>query len=256
MATKRLQVINNLHGKDGKDGKDGYTPIKGVDYFDGADGKDGQNGSDGVSATHSWDGTVLTIKSASGESSADLKGEKGEKGDKGDTGLTGASGKDGSDYILTEADKQEIAQLVEVPEGGSGGGSGEWEVLTDITLAEDATVAEITYDSKYKELYGEIIMPKVPVEINTVNNCKFLGTPLYYVKIGSVTYSYVIQAYVNIVTEKTPFLICRVKEDSGAGMKAELVTRNGVQSLINEMRTCKFTIALPAGTTIKVYGRE
>lgn len=35
-----------------------------------------------------------------------IQGEKGEKGD------TGEAGKDGSDYILTEADKQEIADMV------------------------------------------------------------------------------------------------------------------------------------------------
>jgi hypothetical protein len=89
---------------------------------------------------HSWNGTVLTITSDSGTSSADLKGAPGDmgirgaqgipgspgadgtmvfedltteqkatlKGDKGDKGDTGA---DGKDYVLTTADKQEIAQL-------------------------------------------------------------------------------------------------------------------------------------------------
>lgn len=45
----------------------------------------------GTSATHEWNGTTLTITSASGTSSADLKGES---------------------YVLTEADKEEIAQTV------------------------------------------------------------------------------------------------------------------------------------------------
>ena len=99
----------------GEPGKDGYTPIKGVDYFDGEPGKDG------VSCTHSWNGTTLTITSASGSSSANLKGatgdrgakgDKGDKGDNGDTGDTGAAGKDGSDYVLTDADKAEIAASV------------------------------------------------------------------------------------------------------------------------------------------------
>lgn len=34
-------------------------------------------------------------------------------------GPAGKDGKDGEDYILTEADKQEIAEMVDVPEGGS-----------------------------------------------------------------------------------------------------------------------------------------
>ena len=71
--------------------------------FDGINGKDGQNG---VSATHSWNGTTLTITSASGTSSANLKGDKGDKG---------ATPIKGTDYF-TEADKAEIASLVEVPE--------------------------------------------------------------------------------------------------------------------------------------------
>lgn len=50
------------------------------------------------------------------------QGEKGEKGEKGDTGAQGPQGEpgaDGSDYVLTEADKQEIAAMVEVS-GDSG----------------------------------------------------------------------------------------------------------------------------------------
>jgi hypothetical protein len=70
-------------GEPGPAGKDGYTPVKGVDYFDGAPGKDGAAGKDGKD---------------------------------------GAPGKDGSNYVLTEADKQEIAGMVEVT---GGGGSGE-----------------------------------------------------------------------------------------------------------------------------------
>ena len=76
------------------------TPINPEKFASGGGGS-GEPGKDGVSATHEWNGTVLTVTSASGTSSADLKGEKGD------------------DYTLTEADKQEIAeltaQLVDVP---------------------------------------------------------------------------------------------------------------------------------------------
>lgn len=108
------------------------------------------NGEDGVSATHSWDGTVLTITSASGSSSSDLKGASGVYVGSGDMpdgyniqidpdgedieipetavlytaqtltddqkaqareniGITG-TGADGADYVLTDADKTEIAE--------------------------------------------------------------------------------------------------------------------------------------------------
>ena len=53
-------------------------------------------GKDGTPATHSWNGTVLTVTSGSGTTSADLKGEKGDS------------------YILTDADKHEIIELLEI----------------------------------------------------------------------------------------------------------------------------------------------
>ena len=103
-------MFNGEDGEDGNDGEDGVsvthswngtvltiTSASGTSTID-LKGEDGEDGSNGTSATHSWDGTVLTVTSASGSSSADLKGEKGEKGD------------DGDDYVLTDADKSEIAQ--------------------------------------------------------------------------------------------------------------------------------------------------
>lgn len=42
----------------------------------------------------------------------DFNGAKGDKGDKGDNGKDGVDGKDGKDYVLTEADKTEIANIV------------------------------------------------------------------------------------------------------------------------------------------------
>ena len=53
-------------------------------------------GKDGISATHFWNGTVLTVTSGSGTTSADLKGEKGDS------------------YILTDEDKHEIIELLEI----------------------------------------------------------------------------------------------------------------------------------------------
>ena len=107
-------------------------------------------GDDGISASHSWDGTVLTITSASGTSSADLKGDQGIQGIPGETGNSGVyvgAGEmpddcnvqidpdgdiidlaaikaevtpvkgvdyfDGNDYVLTPADMQDIAEMVD-----------------------------------------------------------------------------------------------------------------------------------------------
>lgn len=58
------------------DGKDGYTPQKGIDYFDGKDGE------------------PFTYDDFTEEQLAALKGEPGD------------------DYVLTESDKEEIANIV------------------------------------------------------------------------------------------------------------------------------------------------
>lgn len=126
-------------GADGKDGADGYTPVKGIDYFDGKDGKDGYT-------------PIKGVDYFDGEPGA--KGAKGEDGEPGvgiesmrhistnglvktycitftngntqhidiTNGAPGKDGKDGTDYVLTAADKQEIAnmaiELMPVAEGG------------------------------------------------------------------------------------------------------------------------------------------
>ena len=48
-----------------------------------------------------------------------LESLKGDKGDTGATGPQGPAGADGKDYVLTDADKQEIAGMVKVPGGGA-----------------------------------------------------------------------------------------------------------------------------------------
>lgn len=113
-------------GPAGKDGRDGYTPVKGVDYFDGApgkDGKDGTNGKDGKDGTNGKDGytPIKGVDYFDGEPGPEGKpgepGMTGETGPAGPQGPEGPAGKDGKDYVLTDADKQEIAGMVEVSGG-------------------------------------------------------------------------------------------------------------------------------------------
>lgn len=77
--------ISLTPGEKGDKGDPGYTPVKGVDYFDGKDGYTPIKGVDYFD------------------------------------GAPGANGQDGKDYVLTEADKQEIAGMVEVSGGGDSG---------------------------------------------------------------------------------------------------------------------------------------
>lgn len=78
---EQLAELKGEKGDKGDPGEDGYTPVKNVDYFDGKDGQPGKDGRDGKD---------------------------------------GQPGKDGKDYVLTDADKTEIAEqaaeLVDVPE--------------------------------------------------------------------------------------------------------------------------------------------
>lgn len=92
------------------------------------EGQDGYSPSASVAQTET--GATITITDKTGTSTATVtNGAKGEKGDKGATGATGPQGETGpqgpagDDYVLTEADKAEIAADViadglEVTPGG------------------------------------------------------------------------------------------------------------------------------------------
>lgn len=113
---------NGLPGEKGDKGDKGETGAQGEKGDKGDRGDPGEKGEKGDAGTPGKDGAP---------------GAKGEKGDKGDTGADGAPGKDGadgkpgakgdkgdkgdpgSDYVLTDADKSEIAALVlaQIPDG-------------------------------------------------------------------------------------------------------------------------------------------
>lgn len=147
-------------GQPGKDGADGAPGEKGKKGDPGEPGKDGQDGS---------------------------PGKDGYTPIKGVDYFDGEPGKDGEDYILTEADKQEIAeqaaQMVDVPEAeipsalpnpnaltftgavsatydGSQavtvaipqGGGGEWRLADSYTLEEDVASIEWTGDTEVNEM--------------------------------------------------------------------------------------------------------
>lgn len=93
--------------------------------FNGAPGKDGASGKDGKAATIAVGsvttgeaGSAASVVNSGTESAAVLdftipagaKGEQGEKGPQGEQGPKGDKGDNGSDYVLTTADKAEIAK--------------------------------------------------------------------------------------------------------------------------------------------------
>lgn len=89
-AIEQIELTPGPVGPQGPAGKDGKTPVKGVDYFDGVNGKDGKNGKDGYTPV------------------------KGIDYFDGQPGAPGKDGVDGKDYVLTDADLQEIAGMVDI----------------------------------------------------------------------------------------------------------------------------------------------
>lgn len=133
-------------------GKDGYTPQKGIDYFDGEkgdigpqgpEGKQGEPGPKGDRGNQGEKGEQ-GVKGDKGDTGPQgeqgeqgLKGEKGDTGEQGPVGPQGPKGEDGKDYVLTDQDKQEIAELSQKP----------WRLIQDIDVTEELGSLSITVDS-------------------------------------------------------------------------------------------------------------
>lgn len=113
------QGIQGPAGPQGVQGPQGEQGIQGETGPVGADGAQGPKGDTGPQGPKGDKGDPFTYSDFTIEQLAALKGEKGDKGDKGDKGETGATGAQGpkgdpgADYTLTEADKAEIADMVD-----------------------------------------------------------------------------------------------------------------------------------------------
>lgn len=142
-------TASQLAALKGEKGDKGDTGEQGPKGDKGDTGATGSNGKDGVSVTHSWNGTTLTVTSASGTSSANLKGEKG---DKGDTGSTGA------DYVLTDADKTEIAEMA-----GANVDLTNYVTRDDVATEDEAGVVYINPAAGISAQYGVLRVNYAPV---------------------------------------------------------------------------------------------
>ena len=102
-GAKGDQGERGLQGERGEQGPKGDKGEKGEKGDTGEQGERGLQGEKGDTGSQGLPGA----KGDKGDT-----GAKGDKGDKGDTGDTGPQGPAGQDYVLTTADKQEIAGLV------------------------------------------------------------------------------------------------------------------------------------------------
>lgn len=163
-----VEIAMNLgpQGPQGEQGPQGATGPQGIQGEPGPQGEKGDTGATGATGATGPQGP---------------KGDTGATGPKGDTGATGPAG---ADYVLTAADKQEIAGMVDVSgkmdepaaEGTSGqvlttdgqggrswqtvqGGGGNLELIEHATLAEDVQMIQLS-NVAYKDIllvmYGRI----------------------------------------------------------------------------------------------------
>lgn len=164
-----VEIAMNLgpQGPRGATGPQGETGPQGPQGIQGETGPQGEKGDTGATGATGPQGP---------------KGDTGATGPKGDTGATGPAG---ADYVLTQADKQEIAGMVDVSgkmdepategtagqvlttdgQGGrswqtvqGGGGSETWEKLMDVTTTEEvAQVKEtLAVPGCFKKMYAYI----------------------------------------------------------------------------------------------------
>lgn len=118
------------------------------------------------------------------------QGPAGTKGAKGDTGATGPAGANGKDYVLTEADKQEIARMVEVP-GGVGAAIDDTTPSTTTTYssqkiedelsalnqakANNDDLAAVAKSGSYDDLTNKPEIPTVPTTLPNPNKLILSG---------------------------------------------------------------------------------
>lgn len=101
---KEITTIMGPAGPQGPKGEDG-----GIKFEELTDAqKEELRGPQGIQGPK---GETGDVGPAGPDGAQGPKGDKGDTGERGPEGLQGPAGENGKDYVLTEADKAEIAQL-------------------------------------------------------------------------------------------------------------------------------------------------
>lgn len=264
-GTTTATVTNGKDGADGNpgaDGKDGITPAigengnwylgetdtgkpsRGADGATGATGATGQKGTDGKSAyQYAQDGGYTGTEA---EFAAKLAQEMPDKlPNPNALTFTGA---------VTGSYDGSAPMSVDIP---SGGGSSEWKLLTDIALTEASTIAQVKYDTKYKTMYVYLRIPKVEEKISTGNLlCLLHRYTLYYTTIGDPVYPYCVETICNTTGQNLVEFVC-ARTCNAVGFYSPWQQRNTpILPDSNFQFQIYSSIELPAGTVLRVYGRE
>ena len=124
-----------FNGKDGKTGPKGEQGIQGPKGDKGDTGSQGEKGEVGPQGPK---GETGPMGEPGPQGEQGLKGEKGDTGEQGPVGPQGPKGEDGKDYVLTDQDKQKIAELIQKP----------WRLIQNIDVAEELGSLNITVDNE------------------------------------------------------------------------------------------------------------
>lgn len=177
------------------------------------------------------------------------------KPSRGDTGPQGPKGAPGKDYVLTDDDVQEIAEIaaemVDVP--GAGGG-GTWTMLTDITLTEDSAIAEIKYEaSLYRAMHARLVLPVVAEQITLPGNFNLLDSyALYYATLGKTDREWIVDVRLEVLTNDIVLHKCS-RGSYGLNVWDNWLMQNTPSSK-SEWFRCGGSAVFPAGTKLKVWG--
>lgn len=141
LTTEQKEELRGPQGIQGPQGETGPAGPQGIQGEPGPKGDKGDQGEVGPMGPRGLQGEQGPVGP---------QGEQGPKGDKGDTGPqgiqgiqgeAGPQGPAGNDYILTEVDKQEIANMIGVPDGGEAF----LKLYTDMTTLNDEQLEELLY---------------------------------------------------------------------------------------------------------------
>lgn len=144
------QFIDTGVVAEGKDGKD----ITIISYIPSTE-------DDGYNIITFSDNTIVKIKNGSKGSKGD-KGDRGDKGEQGIRGEQGIPGKDGEDYVITQSDYQEIANVVyddyHEQLKGDKGDTGEQGIPGkdyEITEKDYESISNVVYEEYHDRLKGD-----------------------------------------------------------------------------------------------------
>lgn len=195
-----------------------------IDGIRGAKGDKGDTGEQGVSIVSAVlnadytltitlsDGTSYTSPSIRGEKGdTGEQGVKGDKGDKGEKGEKGDKGDTGDAYVLTPADKAEIARMIDVPSeiddnAGTGDADKTWSADKITHELESAgSVKDVTVDGT-SIVDSESGIAEIPIaDINTFGVQKVNGSYGVASSVNGTTLSINKATSANIKTGTEPY---------------------------------------------------